>query len=75
MVDNYWQTETGWPALSLMPGLDLKPVKPGSPGFPTFGYRMRVIDEATGEEKPAGEKGVLVIEPPLATGLPHDDMA
>ncbi|SEP13289.1 propionyl-CoA synthetase [Luteibacter sp. UNC138MFCol5.1] len=68
VIDNYWQTETGWPALSLMPGLDLKPVKPGSPGFPTFGYRMRVIDEATGEEKPAGEKGVLVIEPPLPPG-------
>jgi propionyl-CoA synthetase len=68
VIDNYWQTETGWPALSLMPGLDLKPVKPGSPGFPTFGYRMRVIDEATGEEKPPGEKGVLVIEPPGPPG-------
>ncbi|QDE38657.1 propionate--CoA ligase [Luteibacter pinisoli] len=68
VIDNYWQTETGWPALSLMPGLDLKPVKPGSPGFPTFGYRMRVIDEATGEDKAAGEKGVLVIEPPLPPG-------
>ncbi|NID05348.1 propionate--CoA ligase [Luteibacter jiangsuensis] len=68
VIDNYWQTETGWPALSLMPGLDLKPVKPGSPGFPIFGYRMRVIDEGTGEEKAPGEKGVLVIEPPLPPG-------
>jgi propionate--CoA ligase len=68
VIDNYWQTETGWPALSLMPGLDMKPVRPGSPGFPTFGYRMRVIDENTGEDKPAGEKGVLVIEPPLPPG-------
>jgi propionyl-CoA synthetase len=77
VIDNYWQTETGWPALSLMPGLDLKPVKPGSPGFPTFGFRMRVIDDATGEDKPAGEKGVLVIEPPLPPGclttIWHDD--
>lgn len=62
VIDNYWQTETGWPALSLMP------VRPGSPGFPTFGYRMRVIDDATGEEKAPGEKGVLVIEPPLPPG-------
>ncbi|KAG9596164.1 acetyl-CoA synthetase-like protein, partial [Aureobasidium melanogenum] len=68
VIDNYWQTETGWPALSLMPGLDLKAVRPGSPGFPTFGYRMRVIDDVTGEDKPAGEKGVLVIEPPLPPG-------
>lgn len=77
VIDNYWQTETGWPALSLMPGLDLKPVKPGSPGFPVFGYRMRVIDETTGEEKAPGEKGVLVIEPPLPPGclttIWHDD--
>ncbi|KJV26376.1 propionate--CoA ligase [Luteibacter yeojuensis] len=68
VIDNYWQTETGWPALSLMPGLDMRPVKPGSPGFPTFGYRMRVIDDATGEDKAPGEKGVLVIEPPLPPG-------
>jgi propionyl-CoA synthetase len=68
VIDNYWQTETGSPALSLMPGLDLKPVKPGSPGLPVFGYRMRVIDEGTGREKAAGEKGVLVIEPPLPPG-------
>jgi propionyl-CoA synthetase len=68
VIDNYWQTETGWPTISLMPGLDMKPVKPGSPGFPTFGFRMRVIDEDTGEDKGPGEKGVLVIEPPLPPG-------
>lgn len=68
VIDNYWQTETGWPTISLMPGLDMKAVKPGSPGFPTFGFRMRIIDEATGEDKPAGQKGVLVIEPPLPPG-------
>ncbi|MET0254393.1 MAG: propionate--CoA ligase [Luteibacter sp.] len=68
VIDNYWQTETGWPTISLMPGLGMAPVKPGSPGFPTFGFRMRVIDEGTGEDKPPGEKGVLVIEPPLPPG-------
>lgn len=68
VIDNYWQTETGWPTISLMPGLDMPPVRAGSPGFPTFGFRMRIIDEATGEDKGAGEKGVLVIEPPLPPG-------
>jgi propionyl-CoA synthetase len=68
VIDNYWQTETGWPTISLMPGLDMKPVKPGSPGFPTFGFRMRVIDEDTGKDKGPGEKGVLAIEPPLPPG-------
>lgn len=68
IIDNYWQTETGWPAISLLPGLDMKPVKFGSPGFPNLGYRMKIIDETTGEEVPANRKGVLVIQPPLPPG-------
>jgi propionyl-CoA synthetase len=68
VIDNYWQTETGWPAITLMPGLDLKPTKIGSPGLPAPGYRMKVIDEGTGKEVPAGSKGVLVLEPPLPPG-------
>ncbi len=68
VIDNYWQTETGWPALTLLPGLDMKPVKFGSPGFPNLGYRMKVIDEQTGAEVAPGQKGVLVIQPPLPPG-------
>ena len=68
VIDNYWQTETGWPVLTLMPGLDMKPVKLGSPGLPNLGYKLRVINEVTGEDAPAGEKGVLVIQPPLPPG-------
>ncbi|KAF1714905.1 propionate--CoA ligase [Pseudoxanthomonas yeongjuensis] len=68
IIDNYWQTETGWPAITMLPGLDMKPVKFGSPGFPNLGYRMKVIDESTGETVAAGQKGVLVIEPPLPPG-------
>ncbi len=68
VIDNYWQTETGWPVLSLMPGLDMKPVKFGSPGLPTPGYDLRLIDEATGEDVGVNEKGVLVIRPPLPPG-------
>ncbi|ALN82001.1 propionate--CoA ligase [Lysobacter antibioticus] len=68
IIDNYWQTETGWPVLSLMPGLELKPVKFGSPGLPTPGYHLRVIDEATGADVGPREKGVLVIVPPLPPG-------
>ncbi len=68
VIDNYWQTETGWPAITLMPGLELKPVKWGSPGLPAPGYRMKVIDEASGQEMAPGRKGVLVFEPPLPPG-------
>jgi propionyl-CoA synthetase len=68
VIDNYWQTETGWPAITLMPGLELKPIKFGSPGLPAPGYRMKVIDESTGQEAAAGQKGVLVFQPPLPPG-------
>jgi len=68
VIDNYWQTETGWPVLTLMPGLDMKPVRFGSPGMPNLGFRLRVINEITGDDAPAGEKGVLVIQPPLPPG-------
>ncbi len=68
VIDNYWQTETGWPAITLMPGLELKPTKFGSPGLPAPGYKMKVIDENTGKEVAAGVKGVLVFQPPLPPG-------
>ena len=68
VIDNYWQTETGWPVLCLQPGLDLKPIKFGSPGLPNFGYRLRVINEVTGEDAAPNEKGVLVAVPPPPPG-------
>jgi propionyl-CoA synthetase len=68
IIDNYWQTETGWPVLTLLPGLDLKPIKFGSPGLPNLGYKLRVINEVTGMEAAPNEKGVLVVEPPLPPG-------
>src|SRR5215203_628308 len=67
--DNYWQTETGWPILSsLLPGLEDAPLKPGSAGFPCAGYDVRLVHEATGEEVPPNERGVLAIKPPLPPG-------
>ena len=68
VIDNYWQTETGWPVLCLQPGLDMLPIRLGSPGFANFGYKLRVIDEISGSDAAPGEKGVLVIEPPLPPG-------
>jgi len=69
IIDNYWQTETGWPAITLHPGLGLKSVKFGSPGLPNLGYRMKVVDENTGEVVPPDQKGVLVFELPLPPGF------
>jgi propionyl-CoA synthetase len=68
IVDNYWQTETGWPILSAQPGVEETPRKFGSPSFPVYGYDVRLLHEGTGEEVGTHEKGVLAIVPPLPPG-------
>jgi propionyl-CoA synthetase len=68
IVDNYWQTETGWPILSAQPGVEETPRKFGSPSFPVYGYDVRLLNEASGEEIGVDEKGVLMIVPPLPPG-------
>jgi propionyl-CoA synthetase len=68
IVDNYWQTETGWPILSAQPGVEETPRKFGSPSFPVYGYDVRLLREGTGEEAGGDEKAVLTIAPPLPPG-------
>ncbi|HYF59363.1 MAG TPA: propionate--CoA ligase [Burkholderiaceae bacterium] len=68
IVDNYWQTETGWPILTVARGVEDVPTRVGSPGFPMYGYDVRLLDERTGEEIGPNEKGVVAIVPPLPPG-------
>ncbi|HET7032417.1 MAG TPA: propionate--CoA ligase [Casimicrobiaceae bacterium] len=68
IVDNYWQTETGWPILSAQPGVEETPRKFGSPSFPVYGYDVRLLHEGTTEEVGTDEKAVLTIVPPLPPG-------
>ena len=69
IIDNYWQTESGWPILALANGVQKLPSKFGSPGLPMYGYDIRLLDETTGEEmKGAHQKGVVAIQGPLPPG-------
>ena len=69
IIDNYWQTETGWPILTLCNGIEKQSSRFGSPGKAVYGYNVKLIDESTGEELVApGQKGVLAIEGPLPPG-------
>ena len=68
IIDNYWQTESGWPILSAQLGVEDTPRKFGSPSFPAAGYDVHLLHETTGEEVAADEKGVLTIAPPLPPG-------
>ena len=67
VVDNWWQTETGWPIASNLRGLDPMPIKPGSPTVPVPGYDLRVLD-GDGSALPAGREGNLAIRLPMAPG-------
>ncbi|HTT37402.1 MAG TPA: propionate--CoA ligase [Burkholderiales bacterium] len=68
VVDNYWQTETGWPILTSVPGVEQTPRKLGSPSFAAYGYRLKLKHEESGQEVGANQKGVLCIVPPLPPG-------
>lgn len=68
IIDNYWQTETGWPILAGQPGIENVPTKFGSPSFPVYGFDVRVIDEQTGKDLGPNQKGVVAIVPPLPPG-------
>jgi propionyl-CoA synthetase len=72
IIDNYWQTETGWPLLTVahhIPGVEAVPTRLGSPGVPMYGYGVKLLDETTGEVlTQPDQKGVLVIEHPLPPG-------
>ncbi|MGH6624879.1 MAG: propionate--CoA ligase, partial [Burkholderiaceae bacterium] len=69
IVDNYWQTETGWPILAISRGIEALPSKFGSPGMPACGYAVKLYDESTGEEIiGANRKGVVAIDGPLPPG-------
>jgi propionyl-CoA synthetase len=68
IVDNYWQTESGWPILTACPGVEDTMRKLGSPSFAAYGYRLKLKHEETGKEVGVDEKGVLCIVPPLPPG-------
>ena len=70
IIDNYWQTETGWPILTICNGVEKAPSKFGSPGKAVYGYDVKLVDDQTGEELTgANQKGVLTIEGPLPPGI------
>jgi propionyl-CoA synthetase len=67
VVDNWWQTETGWPICANPRGLDDLPIKAGSPSVPSPGYDVQVLNSA-GEPVGAGEEGAICIRLPMPPG-------
>src|SRR5215213_7837555 len=67
VVDNWWQTETGWPICANPVGVEELPIKPGSPTVPMVGWDVRVVD-GSGQPVPPNTDGAIVIKLPLAPG-------
>ena len=67
VIDNWWQTETGWPIASNLRGLDPLPIKPGSPSGPVPGYKVVVVDE-NGTLLGRNQEGNIAIQLPMPPG-------
>ncbi len=71
VIDHWWQTESGWPMLSNMTGVELLPIKPGSAAKPVCGFNIQMLDPDGNEVGPNSE-GAVAIKLPLAPGcLPN----
>lgn len=67
VIDHWWQTESGWPMLANMVGVELLPVKPGSASLPVSGYDIRILDD-NGQEKEANAEGYVAVKLPMPPG-------
>jgi len=71
VIDHWWQTESGWPMLTNMAGINLEKIKPGSVSKPVFGYDIQILD-AGGKPLPPNTEGAVAIKLPLPPGcLPN----
>jgi propionyl-CoA synthetase len=67
VIDNWWQTETGWPIAANCLGIERLPVKPGSPTRAVPGWDVRVLAD-DGDEVASGETGALAVKLPMPPG-------
>jgi propionyl-CoA synthetase len=67
IVDNWWQTETGWPIAANPLGIERFPVKHGSPTKPVPGWKVEALDPEGRPVEP-GDTGAIVCKLPLPPG-------
>lgn len=67
VIDHWWQTETGWAIAANPLGIELLPIKPGSPSVPMPGYDVQVLDEG-GQRVGPNTLGAIAIKLPLPPG-------
>ncbi|GGC36794.1 MULTISPECIES: AMP-binding protein [Sphingomonadales] len=67
VIDHWWQTELGWPAIATCIGLGDRRRKRGSAGLAVPGYEFAILDDH-GKPVAEGDSGNVVIRAPLAPG-------
>jgi propionyl-CoA synthetase len=67
VIDHWWQTETGFAIAANPMGIEVLPVKLGSPSVPMPGYDVQILDEG-GHPVAAGELGAVAVKLPLPPG-------
>ncbi|MEM9850865.1 MAG: propionyl-CoA synthetase, partial [Pseudomonadota bacterium] len=67
VIDHWWQTETGFTIAGNPVGIELLPVKLGSPTVAMPGYDVQILDDG-GHPVPDGTLGAIAIKLPLPPG-------
>lgn len=67
VIDHWWQTESGWPMLGMMLGLELAEPVAGSAGKPIVGFDVQILSEE-GTHLSANEEGIVAVKLPLPPG-------
>jgi len=67
VIDHWWQTETGWPIVANMVGLERFPTKAGSATKAVPGYDVQILSE-DGQEVSANTEGYIAIKLPMPPG-------
>lgn len=67
VIDHWWQTELGWPAIASCFAMGDLRRKLGSAGFPVPGFQFAILDDE-GAPLPDGASGNVVIKTPLPPG-------
>jgi propionyl-CoA synthetase len=57
IVDNYWQTESGWPILSAQPASRKRRASSARPSFPVYGYDVKSGRQRDGADVGPGREG------------------
>lgn len=67
VTDHWWQTESGWPMLSIMTGIDTDQPKTGSAGKPVCGFDVQILGE-DGTVLGPKQEGFIALKLPLPPG-------